>query len=138
MLLYYMPAAHHPVLPPSYSPQAAAYNGQYAEELVATAVSVTTGQHASCTMAAALPCHERAHGSLQRYHVMSKHTAACMVLTTHPLPVLSACPMQNKIASTGKGILAMDESNATCGKRLESIGLENTVENRQVRATAAA
>ena len=55
-----------------------------------------------------------------------------MVLTTHPLPVLSACPMQNKIASTGKGILAMDESNATCGKRLESIGLENTVENRQV------
>ena len=26
---------------------------------------------------------------------------------------------------------AMDESNATCGKRLESIGLENTVENRQ-------
>jgi len=54
--------------------QAAAYNGQYAEELVATA---------------------------------------------------------NKIASPGKGILAMDESNATCGKRLESIGLENTVENRQ-------
>jgi len=36
-----------------------------------------------------------------------------------------------KIASAGKGILAMDESNATCGKRLESIGLENTVENRQ-------
>lgn len=26
---------------------------------------------------------------------------------------------------------AQDESNATCGKRLESIGLENTVENRQ-------
>lgn len=25
----------------------------------------------------------------------------------------------------------MDESNATCGKRLESIGLENTVESRQ-------
>jgi fructose-bisphosphate aldolase class I len=37
----------------------------------------------------------------------------------------------NTIASPGKGILAMDESNATCGKRLESIGLENTVENRQ-------
>ncbi|KAL6773973.1 FBA3 [Auxenochlorella protothecoides x Auxenochlorella symbiontica] len=35
------------------------------------------------------------------------------------------------IASPGKGILAMDESNATCGKRLEGIGLENTVENRQ-------
>ena len=25
----------------------------------------------------------------------------------------------------------MDESNATCGSRLKSIGLENTVENRQ-------
>lgn len=25
----------------------------------------------------------------------------------------------------------MDESNATAGKRLESIGMENTVENRQ-------
>eukprot|EP00887_Chlorella_sp_A99_P004025 scaffold11.g4025.t1 len=36
-----------------------------------------------------------------------------------------------KIASAGKGILAMDESNATCGKRLESIGLENTETNRQ-------
>lgn len=39
--------------------------------------------------------------------------------------------LQRKIATPGKGILAMDESNATCGKRLESIGLENTVENRQ-------
>jgi len=37
----------------------------------------------------------------------------------------------NKIASKGKGIMAMDESNATCGKRLESIGLENTETNRQ-------
>jgi fructose-bisphosphate aldolase class I len=40
-------------------------------------------------------------------------------------------PAQNKIASAGKGIMAMDESNATCGQRLKSIGLENTVENRQ-------
>ncbi|WIA09821.1 hypothetical protein OEZ85_009196 [Tetradesmus obliquus] len=36
-----------------------------------------------------------------------------------------------KIASKGRGILAMDESNATCGKRLESIGLENTEDNRR-------
>jgi len=35
------------------------------------------------------------------------------------------------IASPGKGILAMDESNATCGKRLETIGVENTEENRR-------
>lgn len=35
------------------------------------------------------------------------------------------------IASPGRGILAMDESNATCGLRLASIGLENTEPNRQ-------
>ena len=39
--------------------------------------------------------------------------------------------LQQKIASPGHGILAMDESNATCGKRLDSIGLENTEANRQ-------
>lgn len=38
---------------------------------------------------------------------------------------------QNAIASKGRGILAMDESNATCGKRLDSIGVENTEENRR-------
>ncbi|KAK4485999.1 hypothetical protein RD792_008656 [Penstemon davidsonii] len=40
-----------------------------------------------------------------------------------------------KIASPGRGILAMDESNATCGKRLASIGLENTEANRQAYRT---
>ena len=35
------------------------------------------------------------------------------------------------MASKGRGILAMDESNATCGKRLDSIGLENTENNRR-------
>ncbi|CAM0950010.1 unnamed protein product [Alopecurus aequalis] len=39
------------------------------------------------------------------------------------------------IASPGRGILAMDESNATCGKRLDSIGLENTEANRQAFRT---
>ncbi|PHT56524.1 putative fructose-bisphosphate aldolase 2, chloroplastic [Capsicum baccatum] len=39
------------------------------------------------------------------------------------------------IASPGRGILAMDESNATCGKRLASIGLENTEANRQAFRT---
>ena len=36
-----------------------------------------------------------------------------------------------KLASSGKGILAVDESTPTCGKRLASIGVENTEENRQ-------
>ena len=39
--------------------------------------------------------------------------------------------VQNKVASKGRGILAMDESNATCGKRLDSIGVENTEGNRR-------
>ncbi|KAL0052110.1 hypothetical protein WJX82_008131 [Trebouxia sp. C0006] len=37
----------------------------------------------------------------------------------------------NTIASPGRGILAMDESNGTCGKRLDSIGMENTEDNRK-------
>ena len=37
-----------------------------------------------------------------------------------------------KVLSTpGRGILASDESNGTCGKRFEDIGLENTEENRR-------
>jgi fructose-bisphosphate aldolase class I len=34
------------------------------------------------------------------------------------------------ITTPGRGIMAMDESNATCGKRLDSIGVENTEKNR--------
>eukprot|EP00939_MAST-03C_sp_MAST-3C-sp1_P003600 g3600.t1 len=37
----------------------------------------------------------------------------------------------NFITSKGKGILASDESTGTAGKRLASIGLENTEKNRQ-------
>jgi fructose-bisphosphate aldolase class I len=35
------------------------------------------------------------------------------------------------LVAPGKGILAMDESNPTCGKRLEAVGVENTEENRR-------
>ena len=35
------------------------------------------------------------------------------------------------IAQPGKGILAVDESTATVGKRLASIGVENTEDNRK-------
>ena len=34
------------------------------------------------------------------------------------------------IAQPGKGILAVDESTKTVGKRLASIGVENTEDNR--------
>jgi fructose-bisphosphate aldolase class I len=36
-----------------------------------------------------------------------------------------------KLTSKAKGILAADESTVTAGKRLDSIGLENTEENRR-------
>jgi fructose-bisphosphate aldolase class I len=36
-----------------------------------------------------------------------------------------------KICQPGKGILAADESNKTCGARFKSIGVENTEENRR-------
>jgi len=39
--------------------------------------------------------------------------------------------VQKTIASPSRSILAMDESNATCGLCLASIGLENTEVNRQ-------
>ena len=35
------------------------------------------------------------------------------------------------IVSEGKGILAADESNPTCGKRFDSIGVESSEENRR-------
>ena len=35
------------------------------------------------------------------------------------------------IVSDGKGILAADESNPTCGKRFDTIGVENTESNRR-------
>jgi fructose-bisphosphate aldolase class I len=35
------------------------------------------------------------------------------------------------IVSEGKGILAADESNPTCGKRFDSIGVDSTEENRR-------
>ncbi len=35
------------------------------------------------------------------------------------------------MVAKGKGILAMDESNATCGKRFDKVGVEKTEENRR-------
>jgi len=35
------------------------------------------------------------------------------------------------MVAKGKGILAMDESNPTCGRRFKKLGIENTVENRR-------
>ena len=39
-------------------------------------------------------------------------------------------PLQKAMVAPGKGLLAADESTGTIGKRLASIGVENTRENR--------
>ena len=36
----------------------------------------------------------------------------------------------NNMVKKGKGILAADESNPTCGKRFENIGVESSFEKR--------
>lgn len=51
---------------------------------------------------------------------------------THTLFVLFyAAVVAYKTGYAGKGILAVDESTNTIGKRLASIGVDNTEENRQ-------
>ena len=51
---------------------------------------------------------------------------------TSPLSVLSCTVVvAYKTGYAGKGILAVDESTNTIGKRLASIGVDNTEENRQ-------
>ncbi|XP_009401792.1 fructose-bisphosphate aldolase 1, chloroplastic [Musa acuminata AAA Group] len=74
-----------------------------------------------------------------------RHPSASVAARSHPatsLAVRAASSYADElvktaktIASPGRGILAMDESNATCGKRLASIGLENTEANRQAYRT---
>lgn len=62
-------------------------------------------------------------------------TAAASSLTVRASYADELVKTAKTIASPGRGILAMDESNATCGKRLDSIGLENTEANRQAYRT---
>jgi len=68
----------------------------------------------------------------KRGPIKSRVTACASASGTH------CAEYKNELLSTvkalttpGKGILAMDESNGTCGLRLESIGVENTELNRQ-------
>lgn len=70
---------------------------------------------------------------MQPSHVEKRSPAIFFFLLSHSFFFFSfspRVPLQNKIATKGHGILAMDESNATCGKRLDSIGMENTEANR--------
>lgn len=47
-------------------------------------------------------------------------------MTTHELRDTA-----KSMITAGKGILAMDESNPTCGKRFKKMAIDNTVENRR-------
>lgn len=64
------------------------------------------------------------HHHLYQYLSFSKLTLSLLS------PLLSSLPIPSH-ANTGKGILAVDESTKTIGKRLEGINVENTEANRQ-------
>lgn len=67
-------------------------------------------------------------------YIADDHLSHIIILSLK-FAILLIILLQKTIASPGRGILAMDESNATCGKRLDSIGLENTEANRQAYRT---
>src|SRR3989338_6012857 len=49
----------------------------------------------------------------------------------HSMDIQSLTDIAKQIVAPGKGILAADESTGTAGKRLASIGVENTEDNRR-------
>ena len=95
--------------------------GAYDEELIQTAVSFLSSLLVASTTAAFEPLLDLLGARL------SPGSPAIYSVTD-----LNLLPLQKTIASPGRGILAMDESNGTCGKRLDSIGMENTEENRKM------
>ncbi|KAJ9526411.1 hypothetical protein QJQ45_009895 [Haematococcus lacustris] len=99
--------------------------GKYDEELIKTAVC-KAGIPASSSLIWYLIC------QLPRPHppgIESMNGRMAAIKEPPVQPFLFA--LQKTIATPGRGILAMDESNATCGKRLDSIGVENTEDNRR-------
>merc|ERR1719220_2701661 len=74
----------------------------------------------------------RRGGNNKRGTLKSRITACASATGTHCTEYKEELLATAKALTTpGKGILAMDESNGTCGLRLESIGVENTQTNRQ-------
>ncbi|GAB5035541.1 fructose-bisphosphate aldolase [Nannochloropsis oceanica] len=69
---------------------------------------------------------------------VASFVAACATVNAFQVPRMSLDKYRSelaetakKIAAPGKGILAVDESTKTIGKRLEGISVENTEANRQ-------
>merc|ERR1719237_209395 len=68
----------------------------------------------------------------RRNAVKSRVTTCASATGTHCTEYKEELLATAKALTTpGKGILAMDESNGTCGLQLQSIGVENTEANRQ-------
>jgi Fructose-bisphosphate aldolase class-I len=62
-----------------------------------------------------------------------EHTFLC-IWSDYSTPLqafLTRCCPRLRYAAAGKGILAVDESTKTIGKRLSSIGVDNSEEARQ-------
>lgn len=98
--------------------------------------------------------HRRSHDTQQHTQSARRNRVPCVTLALssgfllHSIPEtydsfsllswVSSCRLNprvshfwNVLRQTGKGILAVDESTNTIGKRLASIGVDNTEENRQ-------
>merc|ERR1719237_955013 len=74
----------------------------------------------------------RRGGATKRGSLKSRVTTCASATGTHCTEYKEELLATAKALTTpGKGILAMDESNGTCGLRLQSIGVENTEPNRQ-------
>ena len=87
---------------------------------------------ARCFSALSGSCHSSSGRCGLRSFASSRREAHQPLLSLLPTAVCPVCPAPPHARPAAPLLCAaMDESNATCGKRLESVGLENTVENRQ-------
>lgn len=107
---------------------------------VAAPVRETRQRHAA--RAAAVPARVTRTVQLSAKTAMAgarmQTTAARATRATRAVVAVQANKYADELLETvtnmtqpGKGILAMDESNPTCGGRLEALGIENTEENRR-------
>lgn len=94
--------------------------------------------HSSTRAHVALTSSFASHHSIARVAVVRRSTCAPPLMTFEAGIFETENPFADElkstaqyIASRGSGILASDESNSTTGKRLATIGLENTEDNRR-------
>jgi len=111
---------------------------QPAAELVSAGPSIETPQRSSLGSAAFVAVAALGVAVTRRGAASKRGPVKARVTTCASASGIHCAEYKDELLSTvkalttpGKGILAMDESNGTCGLRLESIGVKNTEANRQ-------